>query len=292
MKVVREAGKPLLIAVLAIAFGALLSLAKGSGEGLRLQMGNVSAPWLLAAFLAGSRYRRTGLAADSGVLATIAALSGFYAQQSPLADLSSASMRFIQSPDRVYGFIVTPHRLIFLGGIATGLAVGVLGAAWSRSRSRLALIAVAALFLFEPVVLLVTGNNRSNRHVRPILVVVAERDRLRYSPARLGPTSSSRDKGALNRLHRRGTTTRPPTAFYGIVITMYFRDHPPPHFHAKYGEHVAEIAIDTLELSDGWLPPRALRLVIEWAREHQDELRANWDRARAHEQLVGIDPLP
>jgi hypothetical protein len=96
MKVVREAGKPLLIAVLAIAFGALLSLAKGSGEGLRLQMGNVSAPWLLAAFLAGSRYRRTGLAADSGVLATIAALSGFYAQQSPLADLSSASMRFIQ----------------------------------------------------------------------------------------------------------------------------------------------------------------------------------------------------
>jgi hypothetical protein len=157
MKVVREAGKPLLIAVLAIAFGALLSLAKGSGKGLRLQMGNVSAPWLLAAFLAGSRYRRTGLAAASGVLATIAALSGFYAQQSPLADLSSTSMRFIQSPDRVYGFIVTPHRLIFLGGIATGLAVGVLGAAWSRSRSRLALIAVAALFLFEPVVLLVTG---------------------------------------------------------------------------------------------------------------------------------------
>jgi hypothetical protein len=31
---------------------------------------------------------------------------------------------------------------------------------------------------------------------------------------------------------------------------------------------------------------------LEWAAEHQDELRANWDRARAHEQLVGIDPLP
>lgn len=82
------------------------------------------------------------------------------------------------------------------------------------------------------------------------------------------------------------------SAFYGIVITMYFRDHPPPHFHAKYGEHVAEIAIATLELIDGWLPPRALRLVLEWAREHQDELQANWDRARAHEALVGIDPLP
>jgi hypothetical protein len=82
------------------------------------------------------------------------------------------------------------------------------------------------------------------------------------------------------------------SAFYGIVITMYFSDHPPPHFHARYGDHVAEIAIDALELSDGWLPPRALRLVLEWGAEHQDELRANWDRARAHEQLVGIDPLP
>jgi hypothetical protein len=157
MKVVRAAGKPLLIAVLAIAFGGLLSLAKGSGEGLRLQMGNLSAPWLLAAFFAGSRYRRIGLAAAAGVLATFAALSGFYAQQSPLADLSSASMRFIESPDRMYAFIVTPHSLVFLGGIATGLAFGALGAAWSGSSSRFALIAVAVLFLFEPPVLLVTG---------------------------------------------------------------------------------------------------------------------------------------
>ena len=36
------------------------------------------------------------------------------------------------------------------------------------------------------------------------------------------------------------------SAFYGIVITMYFSDHPPPHFHARYGDHVAEYA-------DGWI---------------------------------------
>jgi hypothetical protein len=82
------------------------------------------------------------------------------------------------------------------------------------------------------------------------------------------------------------------SAFYGIVITMYFRDHPPPHFHARYGEHTAEITIATFEVLDGSLPPRALRLVIEWATQHQDELAANWDRARAHEALDGIDPLP
>jgi hypothetical protein len=37
------------------------------------------------------------------------------------------------------------------------------------------------------------------------------------------------------------------SAFYGIVVTMYWRDHPPAHFHAAYGGHVAKIAIDTLE---------------------------------------------
>jgi len=29
--------------------------------------------------------------------------------------------------------------------------------------------------------------------------------------------------------------------FYGIAIRMYVRDHPPPHFHAVYGEHEAFI---------------------------------------------------
>jgi hypothetical protein len=73
---------------------------------------------------------------------------------------------------------------------------------------------------------------------------------------------------------------------------MYWRDHPPPHFHAAYAGNVAEIDIGSGEVLDGWLPPRALRLVVEWLGLHRDELAANWDRARAHEQLVAIDPLP
>ncbi len=46
------------------------------------------------------------------------------------------------------------------------------------------------------------------------------------------------------------------SAFYGMVITMYWRDHPPAHFHASYAGHVAKIEIESLELLDGWLPPR------------------------------------
>jgi hypothetical protein len=36
------------------------------------------------------------------------------------------------------------------------------------------------------------------------------------------------------------------SAFYGIVITMYWRDHPPAHFHSSYAGHVAKIEIESL----------------------------------------------
>ena len=53
--------------------------------------------------------------------------------------------------------------------------------------------------------------------------------------------------------------------FYGIVIHMYYGDHPPPHFHARYGDHEAVIGIDSLAALRGHLPPRASGLVAEWA---------------------------
>ncbi len=72
---------------------------------------------------------------------------------------------------------------------------------------------------------------------------------------------------------------------------MYYDEHGRPHFHARYAEHDASIAIDTLEILGGSLPRRALALVLEWAAAHRDELRANWDRARAEEPLEQIAPL-
>lgn len=79
--------------------------------------------------------------------------------------------------------------------------------------------------------------------------------------------------------------------FFGIVIQMYYNDHYPPHFHAEYNEHRAEISIETLEIIDGKLPRRVLSLVMEWAALHRDELRENWQRARDHELIQPIDPL-
>jgi hypothetical protein len=80
--------------------------------------------------------------------------------------------------------------------------------------------------------------------------------------------------------------------FYGIAIRMYYRDHPPPHFEAVYGEHEANVAITTGEVFEGHLPQTAARLVRQWALVHQDELRSNWERARAKlplERIAGLD---
>lgn len=48
------------------------------------------------------------------------------------------------------------------------------------------------------------------------------------------------------------------SAFYGIIVRMYYNDHAPPHFHARYGESEATIDIETRQVIDGELPRRAL----------------------------------
>ena len=80
--------------------------------------------------------------------------------------------------------------------------------------------------------------------------------------------------------------------FYGIVIKMYFADHAPPHFHAEYSEHEVRIAINSLAVLSGKLPPRAMGLVAEWASLHQQELQVLWGRASKLEPLNRLDPLP
>ena len=72
---------------------------------------------------------------------------------------------------------------------------------------------------------------------------------------------------------------------------MYHRDHPPPHFHVFYRGHEARIDIENLELLAGRLPRRALRLVLDWAAVHQDELRLNWILAQQRKSIHAIRPL-
>jgi hypothetical protein len=84
------------------------------------------------------------------------------------------------------------------------------------------------------------------------------------------------------------------SAFYGIVIMMFWElggQHQAPHFHARYGEHEASIAIEPLAVLAGSLPPKAIGLVFEWAAIHRSELIENWERVTRREHLVPIPPL-
>ena len=67
------------------------------------------------------------------------------------------------------------------------------------------------------------------------------------------------------------------TRFYGIVIKVFFGDHPPPHFHALYGEYNALVSIELLEIIEGDLPSRAQKLVLEWAILYQQDLLQMWN---------------
>ncbi len=79
--------------------------------------------------------------------------------------------------------------------------------------------------------------------------------------------------------------------FFGIVIYIFYMDHNPPHFHAKYNEYEAIIQINTLSVMAGNLTPRALGMVMEWAIMHQNEILENWRRAENFEPLTKIQPL-
>lgn len=69
--------------------------------------------------------------------------------------------------------------------------------------------------------------------------------------------------------------------FLGIVIAMYFKDHEPPHFHAKYGGNRAAFSIRDLRLIEGGLPPRIISLVLEWAFFAQRGIAGELEAGRA-----------
>ncbi|QXP82656.1 DUF4160 domain-containing protein [Methylococcus sp. ANG] len=78
--------------------------------------------------------------------------------------------------------------------------------------------------------------------------------------------------------------------FLGIVIGMYWSDHAPPRFHAKYSGYEITVDIET-GIVRGEFPKRALRAVLDWLDLHQDELLADWELAQRDEPLNPIQPL-
>lgn len=73
------------------------------------------------------------------------------------------------------------------------------------------------------------------------------------------------------------------SVFYGIIIQMYWREHPPAHFHAFYQGFEAMFSIDTGELVEGRMSPGPRRIIKEWTLRHQAELQVNWQKSKNHQ---------
>ena len=76
--------------------------------------------------------------------------------------------------------------------------------------------------------------------------------------------------------------------FYGIVVKMYFKEHGIPHFHVIYGEFNGVFNVDTLKMIEGDLPCRSQKLVVEWAKKYQKELKKMWKNQKFI-QLPGLE---
>ena len=79
--------------------------------------------------------------------------------------------------------------------------------------------------------------------------------------------------------------------FYGIIIRMFYGDHPPPHFHAVYQGEAIQVNINTLEIIQGRINRRAMALVLEWAALHREELCRAWELASTNQEPSKIPPL-
>lgn len=78
--------------------------------------------------------------------------------------------------------------------------------------------------------------------------------------------------------------------FFGIVIYMYWRDHMPGHFHAKYQDQEITVNLATGEIH-GQMGRKAIALIQEWRELHQAELMQDWELARQKRELHRIEPL-
>ena len=79
--------------------------------------------------------------------------------------------------------------------------------------------------------------------------------------------------------------------FYGLVVYMNFREHGPPHFHARYQGDEVTVEIPSGRVS-GTMSKRALGMLFEWMEAHRGELMANWQMAASRKPLQPIEPLP
>ena len=81
------------------------------------------------------------------------------------------------------------------------------------------------------------------------------------------------------------------SAFYGIVIRMFYREHEPPHFHAEHGGHRAKFDFSGTLVAGEMKSHKARDRIRQWAQLHRAQLETNWEKMKAGQPLESIEPL-
>jgi hypothetical protein len=81
------------------------------------------------------------------------------------------------------------------------------------------------------------------------------------------------------------------SAFFGIVIRMFYKEHEPAHFHAEHGGQRAKFDFDGVILVGEIRSRKASARIRAWAQLHRSELEANWEKMKVGRPLESIEPL-
>lgn len=129
----------------AVVFGVAVAVLKGGDAGMRDSLGNVSAPWLLLPYLAGTTVRGRLRGALMGATACLAALAGFYVAEAFVLDLGD------HSPFTDLMLTLVAGRMYFLAGAIFGPPFGALGGSAGRYRQELTALVAGSLLVGEPL---------------------------------------------------------------------------------------------------------------------------------------------
>ena len=153
MSLLRRTGTAVLAAfILGIALGAF----KADSSGLRGAIGNLSAPWLLIAFLPAVSCRSAVRGAWMGLASTMAALVGFYAA------LTLVLAGDLGGGGHLREFVVEAgaNRIYFLAGLVTGPLLGAIGAWMGRRHPSMVAVATGAVLAGEIVAVAVAQGHQ------------------------------------------------------------------------------------------------------------------------------------
>ena len=133
-----------LILLGAAIFGITVAVLKGGDAGIRDSLGNVSAPWLLLPFCAGLTGREPLRGAALGLVASLAALAGFYVTEAIVLDLGGHPVL------TNLALTLGAGRMYFAAGLLSGPVMGALGGVRVRHRRLMTAVVVGLALAGEP----------------------------------------------------------------------------------------------------------------------------------------------